>query len=399
MVMFNPVDVWLDKVAKRHSGSKQTESVYRASFSRFCTFIESTPESILESWNTVKFDLPKREQWVDDMLQKIDFYESALSKQGLARTSVAFHLGALQSFFKHMRLPVPVQGFNADPVYHNRDITKEEIKRILNNSTPRDRAYFLMMLQSGLRPITLVQLRYEQLKEDFESGKHPSVLIRVPKEETKGEYAEHVTFIGPDAVKALHDYFNERGVPKPSETVFKAKAPNKFSMRFKYHVESLNLIQDRRPKGQPQQLRLYCLRKYFRNMVAPAGPDYVNHWMGHTLGVDDHYFSKDPEFHRTQYESKAMPSLQIYEPSPLEYTGELRDLKAQIAEKDKAMEALKAQVAMRDETVDSVIVMNRKLAGQIAELMERMERLQKAVDFFGPVHPIERKEVPKEKQG
>jgi integrase len=363
-MMFNPVDVWLDKVAKRHSGSKQTESVYRASFTRFCTFLESTPERIMESWDSAKFDLAKREQWVDDMLQKVDYYESTLSKQGLARTSVAFHLGALQSFFKYMRLPVPVQGFNADPVYHNRDITKEEIKRILNNSTPRDRAYFLMMLQSGLRPVTLVQLRYEQLSEDFESGKHPSVLIRVPKEETKGEYTGHVTFIGPDAVKALHDYFNERGVPQPSETVFKAKTPNKFSMRFKYHVESLNLIQDRRPKGQPQQLRLYCLRKHFDKMARQAGPDFVKFWMGHTLGVEDHYFSKDPEFQRKQYEEKAMPSLQIYEPSPLDVTDQLRDLRNQLDVRDTEIERLRTRLNGVDQEV------TRQVRVQIEEYEE-----------------------------
>jgi len=322
---------------------------------RFCQFIELSPEKILEQWDSARFDLARREQFVEDMLQKVDFYESYLGKQGCARTTVAAHLGTLQSFFKHMRLPVPVQGFNADPVFHNRDISKEEIKRILNNSAPRDRAYFLMMLQSGLRPVTLVQLRYEQLKEDFESRKHPSVLINVSKEITKGEYCDHITFIGPDAVKALQDYFNERGKPQDSETIFRESErakkagteglqTNKFSMRFKYHVESLGLIQDRRPKGQPQQLRLYCLRKYFRKMAAPAGPDFVNFWMGHTLGVDDHYFSKDPEFQRKQYEEKAMPNLQIYEPSPLEYTGELRELRAKLDQRDLEVQKLKAKL-------------------------------------------------------
>lgn len=68
------------------------------------------------------------------------------------------------------------------------------------------------------------------------------------------------------------------------------------------------------------EVRLYCLRKFFRKHAGLAGADFVNFWMGHTraLGVDLHYFSKNAEHHRTIYRGKAMPHLQLETSTPSE---------------------------------------------------------------------------------
>jgi len=104
-----------------------------------------------------------------------------------------------------------------------------------------------------------------------------------------------------------------------------------FSVRFAYHVRRLGLIpKDNLKRGAKQPLRLYCLRKYFKKMATPAGEEFVKFWMGHTLGVEHHYISRDPEFHRKIYEEKAMPNLQVYEPSPIDLTSLLREQAKQI---------------------------------------------------------------------
>lgn len=378
-MIIDPTEIWLSKVDKRHSGSNGTAQVYRRVLRRFCRFMDTSPVQIVEGWKAAKYDLEGREQFIDDILEKVDVYENHLGKKGLSRNTISLHLSSIQSFFKYMRIPVKLEVFTAKSAFHNRDITKDEINRILNNSTPRDKSFYLMMVQSGLRPMTLMQLTYTQIKTDFEADRVPC-LIKVPRNMTKGEYAKHFTFVGSDAVKALKGYFEERKMPKDSERIYiGVKTPNAFSMRFGYYVRTLGLIkqEDMRPTRKPQQLRLYCLRKYFRKMAAPAGPDFVNFWMGHSLGVDEHYFSRDPEYHRKQYEEKAMPNLQIFEPSALDVSVQLRE----IAKENKD---LRNRLASRDVEVAELRRRIESLGGvkRLAEVLERSKSLEEAFTRF-----------------
>jgi len=53
---------------------------------------------------------------------------------------------AVRSFFKYNDLPLGMVSIAKTWVkYHNRDITKIEIKEILNISSPRERAFFSVM--------------------------------------------------------------------------------------------------------------------------------------------------------------------------------------------------------------------------------------------------------------
>jgi integrase len=49
--------------------------------------------------------------------------------------------------------------------YHNRDITKEEIKKILEHCTLRKKLFYLMMVETGARPRTIVKLKYWMIKK------------------------------------------------------------------------------------------------------------------------------------------------------------------------------------------------------------------------------------------
>lgn len=329
----DPVEIWLSKVEKRHSRNDYTERNYRWQLDRFCDFVGSNPMRIVEEWKAAKYDLKAREHYIDELLEKTDVYEHHLGKQGLCKNTIRTYLAGVQSFFKYMRIPVEVDVYPGKPAFHNRDVTKEELKQILDNSTPRDRAFYLMMIQSGLRPITLTRLTYAQIKTDFEAERIPC-LIDVLRNLNKGEYTKHFSFMGQNAVDALKAYFHSRGTPSYNERIFVGvKSAAAFSMRFGYYVRKLGLIrkEDMRPGRKPQVLRLYCLRKYFRKMAGAAGQDFAKFWMGETLGVDDHYFSRDPEHHREIYEKKAMPLLRIIESSALETEQTIMELRSQLA--------------------------------------------------------------------
>ncbi|MFC1487618.1 hypothetical protein ACFLRN_08040 [Thermoproteota archaeon] len=366
MINVKAVELWLSKMEKRHS--KSTRRLYKHALAGFCDFTGLTPDQIVEEWKKVKYDLKARDQLIDEILERVDIYENYLGKRGLCKNSISSYLARIASFFKYMRIPVKIDVFQALVEYHNRDITKEEIQRIVTKASPRDRAFFLIMVQSGLRPVTILQLMYGQIKEDFEKDHVPCAIV-VERSQTKGEYVEHLTFIAEDAVRALRAYFRERGLPKENETIFEGvKTPNAFSMRFGYLVRHLGLIKEERmrKKGAPQELRLYCLRKYFKKMAYPAGDEHVKFWMGHTLGVESHYFSRDVEHNRKIYSERAMPNLRIFEKSALETDTTIRKL-------EKEMNQLKEENLVLKKRLNGFTLNNE----QVKKLLGRIEKLEK----------------------
>ena len=346
------VELWLSKMENRHSKSQSTRRLYKHALGGFCDFTGKTPDQIVNEWKKVKYDLKSREQYIDDILERVDIYENHLGTTGLCKNSIVTYLARIASFFKYMRIPVKIDLFQARVEYHNRDITKEEIQRIVTNASPRDRAFFLIMVQSGLRPVTILQLKYGQIKEDYEKNRVPCAIV-VERSQTKGEYVEHLTFIAEDALRALRAYFRERGVPRYDEPIFEGvKTPNAFSMRFGYLVRHLELIKKEhiRKGGAPQELRLYCLRKYFKKMAYPAGDEHVKFWMGHTLGVESHYFSRGVEHNRKIYAENAMPNLRIFEKSALETDTTIKRLEKEIDQ-------------LKEENVDLEQRLNRLASG------------------------------------
>jgi len=66
-----------------------------------------------------------------------------------------------------------------------------------------------MLIESGLRIGTLLQLRYKAVREDFEKQLIPCRVI-VEREQTKGQTHDYYSFIGKNSVAYLSAYLNER---------------------------------------------------------------------------------------------------------------------------------------------------------------------------------------------
>lgn len=185
------------------------------------------------------------------------------------------------------------------------------------------------MAQSGLRPNTICNLRYENIKKDFESGKIPC-RIDIPQEIAKGKYHSYFTFIGKEAVNYLKSYLVVRPHINDNDFIFlkdgtKHKtSPKSISVLFGRTVKKLNekekMNLKQKKETKPHDIRLYNLRKFFRKFANQAGFEFVQFWMGHTVnaGQDDHYRPMDVEFHRKLYEEKAMPHLRLETSTPTE---------------------------------------------------------------------------------
>ena len=351
----NLVEDWLNSVAYSHSQSKATEDQYKRVWIRFTTSIGMTTTEIIADYeNSRDREVMRRHA------RKIRNWIGKLRKEGLTNTSIKVMVGAVKSFYKYNDLllgHIP-QAMNGS-VYHNRDITKEEIVQIMTQVKPREKAFFAFMAQSGLRPHTIKQLKLKHL----ESLEKFPCKIEVPQELAKGKYGSYVTFIGSDALKYLKQYFATRKNLTPDSLVFCAhdnpqKQVNVKDMSRAFRLAARKLeksgaLEYEVREGKPSELRLYNLRKFFRKYAIQMGFEVVEYMMGHTVkGVDGNYRPQDPGYYRELYAEKAMPFLRLEAPTPTETTEIIKMLKRQ---HQKEIEAIKTQYEKRLEKIESVI--------------------------------------------
>ncbi|MEE9510168.1 MAG: site-specific integrase [Candidatus Bathyarchaeia archaeon] len=280
------------------------------------------PDKLIEEGRETRYSdkASLKEKFIDDVRDYVDQFIAECRKKDFTQGYIACIVRTVCSFFKHYRLDIAYTVKSGQITYHNRSIKKQEIKDILDHSSLRDKLFFKMMEESGLRPHTLVRLRYKHINDDYEKDIVP-LCIDTPVNIIKGKYfAGRFTFIGIEAVRLLKQYLKPKETIDNEDLIFTSKKPNKmkgevlsprtFSNIFRRTARKLGIAKER--NGKPSEIRLHCLRKYFRN-YCKCDLYYIQFWMHHSLGSSDiHYISRDKDRHREEY-TKAYPNLKIYE--------------------------------------------------------------------------------------
>ena len=387
MAKFDPVRCWIKSVGHSHSDSEGTENNYNYYISMFFEYVGRSAEEILGEYenSTDREFKRKYARYVKTLIaNKMD--------TGYSPNTIANLVTTIQSFFKYNDLPL---GFiprgRRRVVYHNRDLAKEELIKILGASRPRERAFFTMMAQTGLRPTTLCKLKIKHILPDFRDGTIPCK-TDVPQELAKGKYRNYFSFMGEESVKALKKYFLTRRNLNRESFLFVSHgrnptevSPKTFSAVFSRTARKLKQtgeIDFEAEYGKPAKLRLYNLRKYFRKYAGQAGADFVNFWMGHTLGVDEHYFSRDPELHRKMYMEKAMPHLRLETATPSETERELVDLRKEQEELRDERDFLHKRIGMLEARNDGLANAVYPLKNDASKAIEVAGKLQHQVDIL-----------------
>ena len=312
----------------------------------FCRARGKDINNIVNNYRAVKYQGEIKKEVFLDEWQDILGALSGWVKQFCPNTANNI-LSVTNSFLHFWKIPLEVDlPKHRYVVYHNRDITKEEVKRILFNSKARDRVLFLLLAESGMRSDTAVNLKYWQIKEDFEAKRLPMKIL-LPSAAVKDHVGDRWTFIGEDGFNELSDYLTERLPLKDEDYVFASEKPGKvkgeqftaasISVKFNRIVQQLGIAESVGKAGKPKKIRLHGLRKYFRNNHG-ADSAYVNFWMGHSLGVDSHYISRNLEDHKKRY-TEGYNALRVFKPDP-ESMGEVLQL---IKEKEREIQELKEQ--------------------------------------------------------
>jgi integrase len=347
---------WLSQVCE----SDKTKVSYTWLFGNFEAFSKTRDKdvaSLVDGWRTAKRNGEReKEAFLEEWQDIIRSYGTWL-KSKFAPITVKNHLTAIKSFLKYWDVPLKVDlPKHSCVVFHNRDIRKDELKRILTFASARDRVIWIVMAESGMRADNAVNLRYGQIKEDFEAARVP-MRIMLPSSSLKDHVGDRWTFIGYEGYRELVDYLQGKKL-KSDDYVFASErqgkckteqfSPGSLSVKFNRIVQKLGIDKSRtsetgRPK--PKEIRLHGLRKYFRNNHG-ADSSYLEFWLGHSLGVDEHYISRDPEQHRKKY-AEGYDSLRVFE------TGGA-DLKEQLAQKDAEIASMKERIAQTEQKLSHI---------------------------------------------
>jgi integrase len=375
--------------------SDKTKDSYLFLFGTFVDFCNvrygKDALKVVDDWRTARgLSSKKRECWLEEWQDIIRSYNTWMRPPKYAPMTCKNLLTALKSFLGYWKIPLDVDlPRHSAVMYHNRDLTREEIKKVLNFSSQRDRTILLVLIESGMRVENAVGLKYSQIREDFEAHRVP-MRILLPSNTLKDTVGERWTFVGEDGFNELSNYLQGKQL-KDDEFVFQSErkgrvkgeqfSPGSVSQKFNNLVQKLGidksvtgkLKEGERPK--PKRIRLHGLRKYFRNNMR-AEESFREFWMGHSLGVDAHYISRDPEEHRKRY-ADGYKYLRLFQPS-LETLG---DVTMQLRTKDEEIKALKESVAKLQTTVDTMLQglmeKDKQYFKKRAELSEILKELEK----------------------
>jgi len=356
--MKNPYELWINQVSESEGTSRRYMGDIQ-NFEAWC--LENYGINVKElpaRWREAKYEgEAARERFLDELKDMVKDYFAYL-KRGYAPLSVNRGMSVVMSFLHNFDVPIkPVRLKHPYVVYHNRDITKDEIRLVLDHSDVRNRAIDLMLYESGMRPDTLVNLRFKHIRDEFLSGRVP-MKIDLTEDILKCRVSERWTFIGEEGFEALKKYLATRIPLKDDDYVFVSEKPpgrrlksNATSQAFNKMVQFLRLAVSQ-GKGKPKPLRLYCLKKAFRKFML-VEEAYKEFWMGRSgneapgiTGASIHYVSSDVEFHRKLY-AQGYEGLRLYPPkSELQtmvnkLTAENLDLKSRVKRLEETSPLLK----------------------------------------------------------
>jgi integrase len=369
---------WIEDWLSVRAESENTKKGYLRYINQFAAFCQERGKnfsSVVEDWRAAQYSGAREEQmFLDQWNDLIRGYRTRI-KSKYASLSFKNILAVPKSFFTSYKIPVDVDlPRRACVSYHNQDLTREQIRMILSKATQRDRTIWLLLAESGLRVQTAIELKFCQIREDFEKGTWP-LRILTPSETLKDRVGDRWSFIGEDGVKALREYLKPRLPLKDQDYLFAPEKPGlvareqitvaDLSVKFSRIARALKMEKGS-PYGKPGHYKQHGLRRYFRNNMR-ADPSYREFWMGHSLGVDAHYISRDPEEHRKRY-AQGYEQLRILEPTT--QPKQLLEIQEQLQKRDQEIQELREKI----EKLEKLTVI-----AQILPLLEnRQETLEAA---------------------
>lgn len=264
---------WLSSYPKRN-----TQNRYGTALSRFCDYHKVEPDQTLD-WDleTIEDNL---EDWKVSMIPE------------LSGNTIRLYLTALTRWFKFNRKRIDVDNITRNlsrrDTYTDYPVTRDDLRRLLNNATLKQKVGISLIAFSGLRPVDVVTLQYRHIVESYKNGDEVLTIQKV-HEKTEREY---VSFLGHQGTRYLRDYLERRKQKgeklTPDSFILPYRGKQMQSQGLRIVLGSLiDRTVGKNPTGNDRKkFRPYSLRKYFRHVVSKLGEDTAEYLMGHVKGLE-----------------------------------------------------------------------------------------------------------------
>ena len=284
---------WLNAIMVDMSGSKHTERGYIRGLYTFCQWIKKTPDQLIMERNEEVKNVERKHNAEDKVR---DFCLWLEKTRNITRSTIVTKYHAvLKSFYNYNDVPLNLR----TPKYVMRKRsphTTDEVKTLMKIADIRERAIIMVLKDSGMSREDVVKLTYGDIKAEFEK-QEDFIHIRTLR---RKESLEYDTFIGKNAVEYLKAYLDYRkrrghqineGSPLLATLSGKPLTPDTLSMIFARLTKKVGF------KTSPHRFR-----KYFESHLGLSVPSIlVRYWLGHSLGVEGHYFLPPIEKQREKY--------------------------------------------------------------------------------------------------
>ena len=290
---FKASKLWLTAIQTDKRGSKHTEREYCRGLKAFCDWIGKTPDQLIAER---KAELKDSETEMDAENKLREFCAVLENKKTVTRTTIATKYHApVKSFYSYNNVPLKLR----TPKHTTRERephTVEQIKALMKIVDVRERAFIMLLKDSGMSREDAVMLRYGDIKAEYEAGKEVIHLKVVRQKES----IEYDTFIGKNAIESLKAYLEYR--QRRGETITD-NTPIIATLKGKALTpENFSTIFDRLSDKAGFKTSPHRFRKYFESHLGLSAPSFlVKSWMGHSLGVEGHYFMPPLEKQREKY--------------------------------------------------------------------------------------------------
>ena len=258
----------------------------------------------------------------------------------------------------------------------NRGYTTEEIAKMLEFSDERVRAIILFLASTGVRIRAITEFKIEDLTSIPEYGLYQVRVYAAAKE-------RYFTFTTPEATKALDSYLKYREISGEkllaSSPLFRnqfnrndpdsvhdhqpiklralewliSQTLQKAGITF---VEKQTELQDNHGRIRKNVRLTSGFRKFFDTQLiyARVEPRIKEMFMGHSIGLDDHYFKPGENYVLQEY-VKAVDALTINEENRLKK--QLKELTKKQSEIDAMKEKHEQEMKLMNEKMNQIMSM------------------------------------------
>lgn len=295
------INTWLNGI----NAKTNTREKYVFVINDYCKFLETDTKNLVKDYVAdIKNGnlMPERTIFYD-----YPGYAGELKSRDLAPSTIKIYLSAVKSFLKYYYIDIPnnIKITRGKPLEanSNRFLKHEQIREIINSSyNIRNKAIILVMVSSGMAKNEVRNLKCNQIEFD----KNDIGTIRLRREKAEHDY---YTFISPEAIKALREYWEVRERSQGrSEFVFSSNDKNiqMSNDAFKKLFNRLNVRMGYEPGTMKNfsEIRSHAMRKFFSTSLQNAGmsKEDIDWLLGHVPDSTDVAYFSNSEVERLKSE-------------------------------------------------------------------------------------------------